>query len=113
MTPQLAGPAIHRTSFSTPPSSSESVYTLSPCGPIAFDDKYPEVDQCPKDSTRACLQIFNKKEGQEDRVTSVVPIAGGAGELDPDIRWIKKDGKKEPRGRTGFRPPIEKSGACS
>lgn len=60
-------------------------------------------DQCPP-NTRACLTIVNEKEGEPDRVTTVVPIAGGVGELDPTISFAP--GTKGAQGRRGETIPF-------
>jgi hypothetical protein len=70
-------------------------YALSICGPLPRDDKFEDKDQCPEGS-RACLTTINTKDGQPDRVTGVIPIAGGVGELAPSTSYVT--GAKGQRG---------------
>ena len=74
----------------------QMTYALSICGPLPRDDKFEARDQCPEGS-RACLTTINVKEGQPDRVTGVIPIAGGVGDLSPSTSYVT--GSKGQRGK--------------
>lgn len=60
---------------STPPSTVRTSYGISLCEPLPYRDDVKEQDQCPK-GTRICVSTINIKEGEPDRVVSIVPVAG-------------------------------------
>lgn len=76
----------------------QMTYTLSICGPLSRDDKLEARDQCPEGS-QACLTTVNVKEGQPDRVTGVIPIAGGIGDLSPTTSYVT--GSRGVKGEIG------------
>ncbi|KAL0955933.1 hypothetical protein HGRIS_002121 [Hohenbuehelia grisea] len=59
---------------SQPPSTWVDTVTFDLCDKLKKQDDVPEVDQCP-DGTQVCLTKTNKKSGEADRITSVIPIA--------------------------------------
>jgi len=64
-----------------PPTLETDSVRLSLCSDLKSLDGVPEADQCPS-GTRVCLTKINKKDGESDRVVSVIPIAQTS-QLDP------------------------------
>lgn len=97
---QLSGPWSHTTEpVDISPSTSKANYALSICEPLPRNGVLADRDQCPE-GTRACFTIINSKEGEPDRITTVVPVAGGVGSLDANLAFTGKGGK-ETRGASG------------
>ncbi|KAI0762120.1 autophagy-related protein 27 [Trametes elegans] len=59
---------------SVPPTVLEDRVTFNLCADLERKSDVPSEDQCPE-GTRACLVRTNRKEGQPDRVFSVIPLA--------------------------------------
>ncbi|KAG9074644.1 hypothetical protein FRC06_010555, partial [Ceratobasidium sp. 370] len=57
-----------------PPSTMHDALRFNICTDLKHQDGVKDVDQCGQ-GTRACLTTTNKKEGEQDRVVSVVPLA--------------------------------------
>ncbi|KAG8704632.1 hypothetical protein FRC09_003419 [Ceratobasidium sp. 395] len=57
-----------------PPTTMHDSLRFNICGDLKHQDGVKDVDQCGQ-GTRACLTTTNKKEGEQDRVVSVVPLA--------------------------------------
>ncbi|KAI0630091.1 autophagy-related protein 27 [Trametes polyzona] len=60
-----------------PPTTIEDKVTFNICEDLEHKSDVPSEDQCPK-GTRACLVRTNRKEGQADRVFSVIPLANSS-----------------------------------
>ncbi|GJJ06439.1 hypothetical protein Clacol_000631 [Clathrus columnatus] len=71
---QLAGQHSAKYFEESPPSQYENVITFNICQDIEKSSTLPDSDQCPTGS-RACFTKINKKEGENDRIVSVIPIA--------------------------------------
>jgi len=65
----------------TPPTHEIHSVTFSLCSDLKHQEGIPDVDQCPL-GTRVCLTKINRKDGDSDRIVSVIPIAQTS-ELDP------------------------------
>ncbi|GAA5935530.1 autophagy-related protein 27 [Sporobolomyces koalae] len=60
----------------TPPTITKTQYQVSLCAPLSPPGSdVPAGDACP-DGTRICMSTFTSREGLDDRLLSVVPIAG-------------------------------------
>lgn len=81
------------TTLETPPTKVRTRYTVSLCSALPASGDSAKEDTCPE-GTRVCVVSTNIKPGQDDRVISVVPVAGeiGHGELDPRVSTV--DGGK-------------------
>ncbi|KAI0665902.1 autophagy-related protein 27 [Trametes maxima] len=66
-------------SLSVPPTTIEDKVTFNLCKDLERKSDVPSEDQCPT-GTRACLVRTNHKEGQSDRVFSVIPLANSSAE---------------------------------
>ena len=99
---QLSGPWSHTTEpVDISPSTSKATYALSICEPLPRNGDLADRDQCPE-GTRACFTITNSKEGEPDRITTVVPVAGGVGSLDANLAFTGKGGKETRGARRNF-----------
>lgn len=59
------------------------------CSPLAYDDRQPAADQC-DDGTLACLNIVSLRDGDEDRLLQVIPLAtieGEGSETSVPLHW--------------------------
>ncbi|KAI1795745.1 autophagy-related protein 27 [Ganoderma leucocontextum] len=63
--------------ISLPPSTIHDKLFFNLCEDLTQKKDVPQEDQCPS-GTRACLVRTSKKNGQEDRVISVVPVANSS-----------------------------------
>ncbi|KAH9895092.1 autophagy-related protein 27 [Cubamyces lactineus] len=63
--------------LSVPPTTIEDKVTFNLCKDLERKSDVPPEDQCPE-GTRACLVRTNRKEGQPDRVFSVIPMANSS-----------------------------------
>lgn len=77
---KLAGPRSAKYTENTPPSQNEHVVTFDLCKDLE-KTSVPDSDQCPT-GTRVCYTKINKKEGENDRIVEVVPVAQSSA-LDP------------------------------
>ncbi|BGP49102.1 type II membrane protein [Rhodotorula kratochvilovae] len=78
----------------TPPTVTKTRYALSLCSALPSPTaSTPAEDDCPP-GTRLCMRAFSARSGLEDRLLSVVPIAGelDGSELNP--RAVEKEGEK-------------------
>lgn len=98
---QLAQVFTNNSDYNNGVSTSKMTYSLSICSPLPRDGNLEDRDQCPEGS-RACLTTINVKDGQPDRVTGVIPIAGGIGELSPSTSYVT--GTKGVRGSYSNNP---------
>jgi len=57
-----------------PPSTMHDVLRFNICGDLKHQDDLKEPDQCGQ-GTRACFTTTNKKEGEQERIITVVPVA--------------------------------------
>ncbi|GAA5987739.1 hypothetical protein JCM11641_006512 [Rhodosporidiobolus odoratus] len=85
----------------TPPTITKTRYQLSLCS--SLPDPTQGEDDCPSGS-RLCMRTYSSRSGLEDRLLSVVPVAGeiGAGDFEPkaseadgykvDERWTLEIG---------------------
>merc|ERR1711939_1277663 len=82
----LDGVHSFETTLETPPTKVRTRYTVSLCSALPASGDSAKEDTCPE-GTRVCVVSTNIKPGQDDRVISVVPVAGeiGHGELDPRV----------------------------
>ncbi|OJT05776.1 Autophagy-related protein 27 [Trametes pubescens] len=60
-----------------PPTTIEDKVTFNLCADLERKSDVPPEDQCPEGS-RACLVRTNRKDGQPDRVFSVIPVANSS-----------------------------------
>ena len=71
----------------TPPSRNDLRLIFNLCDPLEYESSQPAQDQCPK-GTRGCLSVINAKEGEQDRITQVVPVIVPTEEKDEgSVRW--------------------------
>jgi len=80
---KLAGPHTVSRTRDTPPTTMVDTLTFDLCADLKAQDGVKDKDQC-EPGTRACLTKTNKKEGDTDRIVSVIPIAQ-ASVLKPDF----------------------------
>lgn len=73
----LAGEQTVQWTRETPPTSWVDELSFDLCDDLSKKDGVAEDDQCPP-GTRACLTETNKKEGDGDRIVSVIPLAQSA-----------------------------------
>ncbi|KAI5477542.1 hypothetical protein MNV49_006130 [Pseudohyphozyma bogoriensis] len=84
----LSGTHSFSTSTPTPPTITKTSYSLSLCSPLPL--AAPSDDLCPE-GTYVCQTTLTTREGLEDRIVSVVPLAGeiGEGELQPRAEAVE------------------------
>ncbi|GAA5835926.1 hypothetical protein JCM11251_006604 [Rhodosporidiobolus azoricus] len=77
----------------TPPTVTKTRYQISLCSPLPEPSSSAPEDDCPS-GTRLCQKTFSSRSGLDDRLISVVPVAGeiGSGDLSP--RAVALDGTK-------------------
>ncbi|GAA5905493.1 hypothetical protein JCM8208_004298 [Rhodotorula glutinis] len=78
----------------TPPTVLKNRYALSLCDALPDPPSSAPDDDCPH-GTRLCMRAFSTRQGYDDRLLSVVPVAGeidGGGGLNP--RAEEKEGSK-------------------
>ncbi|TNY18170.1 autophagy-related protein 27 [Rhodotorula diobovata] len=63
----------------TPPTVLKNRYAISLCEPLPDPSRKHPDDDCPH-GTRLCMRAFSAREGYDDRLLSVVPVAGDIGE---------------------------------
>ncbi|GAA6007647.1 autophagy-related protein 27 [Rhodotorula paludigena] len=88
--------AVHswETTVQTPPSVTKTRYALSLCSALPDPSSSAPEDDCPH-GTRLCMRAFSSRLGLEDRLLSVVPVAGeldGGPAFEPSAK--EKDGEK-------------------
>ncbi|KAM0748946.1 hypothetical protein T439DRAFT_58141 [Meredithblackwellia eburnea MCA 4105] len=84
--------AVHtfEKSTPTPPTITKTTYAVSLCSPLPSTSTNSE-ETCPP-GTHICVTTLSSKEGYEDRIISVIPVAGdlgavsGGGELNPTAK---------------------------
>ncbi|GAA5959639.1 hypothetical protein JCM10213_001123 [Rhodosporidiobolus nylandii] len=81
----------------TPPTVTKTRYQLSLCGPLP--DPSAGEDDCPSGS-RLCMRTFSSRSGLEDRLLSVVPVAGEIGSGGLDAKAVETEGAKPEEGWT-------------
>ncbi|GAA5828680.1 hypothetical protein JCM3766R1_003786 [Sporobolomyces carnicolor] len=86
----LAGVHKFEEQTNTPPTVTKTKYELSICASLPpASDGVPQSDVCP-DGTRACMTTYTSREGLEDRLLSVVPLAGQLeGQKDMTVEAIR------------------------
>lgn len=77
-------PPPHLLIFPDLTSAPQTRYQLSLCSPLPDPSSSTPENDCPS-GTRLCLKTYSSRSGLDDRLLSVVPVAGeiGAGELAP------------------------------
>ncbi|GAA5871416.1 hypothetical protein JCM16303_000747 [Sporobolomyces ruberrimus] len=92
----IAGVHKFEEQTNTPPTVTKTKYELSLCSALPPPSSdVPASDVCPS-GTRLCMTTFSSREGLEDRLLSVVPIAGeieGGSEM--TVTAIKVEGVEE------------------
>ncbi|GAA6040027.1 hypothetical protein JCM8097_004745 [Rhodosporidiobolus ruineniae] len=96
---KLGGTHEWQTEDSTPPTVTKTKYTLSLCSALPEPSSSAPEDDCPA-GTRLCIKSFSSRSGLDDRLLSVVPIAGdiGAGAYAPQAYGV--EGVKAEEGWT-------------
>ncbi|GAA5994797.1 hypothetical protein JCM5350_001879 [Sporobolomyces pararoseus] len=92
----LSGVQKFEEQTNTPPTVTKTKYELSICSALPPPSKdVPSSDVCPS-GTRLCMTTYTSREGLEDRLLSVVPIAGEIeGGSDFAVEAIKLEGIDE------------------
>ncbi|GAA5920214.1 hypothetical protein JCM6882_003924 [Rhodosporidiobolus microsporus] len=90
---KLAGVHEWEDQQNTPPTVTKTRYQLSLCAPLPEPSSSAPEDDCPSGS-RLCQKTFSARSGLEDRLISVIPVAGdiGSGDLSPQASAL--DGVK-------------------
>ncbi|GAA6023375.1 hypothetical protein JCM10207_002523 [Rhodosporidiobolus poonsookiae] len=71
----LAGIHEWETEHATPPTITKTRYALSLCSPLPDPSSSSPEDDCPS-GTRLCQRTYSSRSGLDDRLLSVVPVAG-------------------------------------
>ncbi|KAF8513098.1 autophagy-related protein 27 [Hysterangium stoloniferum] len=71
----------------TPPTKNVFQLRFNICQDLSRSDGISDADQCPA-GTRACLSQINKKEGLDDRIITVVPVAQSS-QLNPEYTILQ------------------------
>ncbi|GAA5909220.1 autophagy-related protein 27 [Sporobolomyces salmoneus] len=93
---RLAGVHRFEERTNTPPTVTKTKYDLSICSSLPPPSSdIPSSDVCPP-GTRVCMTSFTSRDGLEDRLLSVVPIAGELeGGKEMTVNAIKIEGVEE------------------
>ncbi|GAA5925272.1 hypothetical protein JCM1841_001916 [Sporobolomyces salmonicolor] len=89
---KLGGVHTFEVSTPTPPTVTKTQYQLSLCSPLPEHSGSPD-DACPS-GTRICMSTYSTRPGLEDRLLSVVPIAGDINGTDGQAKAIQIEGVK-------------------
>ncbi|OSX66201.1 hypothetical protein POSPLADRAFT_1132639 [Postia placenta MAD-698-R-SB12] len=71
---KIKGQQVVKRTRETPPSTMIDTVVFDLCEGLQPDEGVDEKDQCPS-GTRACLTKTNRKEGSDDRIVAVIPLA--------------------------------------
>ncbi|GAA5824894.1 hypothetical protein JCM3770_005092 [Rhodotorula araucariae] len=90
---QVQGIHSWETETQTPPTVTKARYALSLCSALPDPSSSAPDDDCPP-GTRLCMRTFSARTGLEDRLLSVVPVAGELDGSDLAPRAVEQEGEK-------------------